>query len=93
VKTLWAFLIVPLACGVARASGGAATDAYADIDDVDIHALGDGYWLRNFDAPASGRNQLREFDFDTGFALNYARSRWRGGRSASVSASTRAWAT
>jgi len=58
--------------GAARA-GGAATDAYSDIDDLDLHGLLDGYWLHNFDAPASERNQLRAFDYSTGFALDYAR--------------------
>jgi hypothetical protein len=72
VKALSTLVIVCLVGGVAHA-GGAATDAYADIDDVDLHGLADGYWLRNFDAPASGRSQLRAFDFDTGFALGYAR--------------------
>lgn len=77
MKTLWSFpiacVVVGLASGGAAYAGGAATDAYEDIDDVDVHGLLDGYWLRNFDAPASGRNQLRAFDFDTGFALGYAR--------------------
>jgi hypothetical protein len=73
-STLQAVLIVCLASRAALASGGA--DAYDDIDTaaaVDVHALADGYWLHNFDDPASGRNQLRAFDFTTGFALNYLR--------------------
>jgi hypothetical protein len=71
---LWASLIVLLPCGVARASGG--PDAYGDIDAaaaVDVHGLVDGYWLHNFDEPASKTNQLRAFDFDTGFRLGYLR--------------------
>jgi hypothetical protein len=72
VKTLWVFLIVSLVSGAARA-GGAATDAYEDIDDVDVHGLLDGYSLHNFADPASQRNRLRAFDYETGFALSYAR--------------------
>jgi hypothetical protein len=71
-STLWVFPIVWLWCGVARASGGA--DAYDDIDPaapVDVHGLADGYALHNFNDPASGTNQLRAFDFDTGVALGY----------------------
>jgi hypothetical protein len=50
----------------ALAGGGAATDAYADVDAsaaVDAHGLLDVYALRNFNDPASGKNQLRAFDF------------------------------
>jgi hypothetical protein len=71
---LWAFPIVWLSCGVAVASSGAA--AYDDIDaavPVDVHGLADAYGLHNFDDPASGTNQLRAFDFDSGVALNYLR--------------------
>jgi hypothetical protein len=73
-STLWVFSFAWLWCGVALASGGA--DAYDDIDaaaPVDGHGLADAYALHNFDDPASHTNQLRAFDFDTGFALGYLR--------------------
>jgi hypothetical protein len=73
VKSPWPFLIVSLACGGVARAGGAATDAYEDIDDFDLHGLLDGYGLYNSASPASERNQLRAFDFDTGFRLGYAR--------------------
>jgi hypothetical protein len=66
--------IVCLWCSAALASGGA--DAYDDIEAdavIDVHGLADGYWLHNFDDPASGKNELRAYDFDTGFRLNYLR--------------------
>ena len=49
----------------ARASGGAATDAYEDIapGGLDVHGLLDVYAIHNFNDPASRLNQLREFDF------------------------------
>jgi hypothetical protein len=73
---LWASAIVLLWCGVALA-GGAATDAYEDIDaaaPVDVHAFADVYGVYNSDAPASRTNQLRAFDVTSGRpSLGYLR--------------------
>jgi hypothetical protein len=75
--TLGAALIVIFSRGVALASGGAATDAYDDIDAaaaVDVHGLADVYGVHNFDEPTSGTNHLRAFDFVSGRpALGYLR--------------------
>jgi hypothetical protein len=60
----------------ALAGGGAATDAYEDIapgGGVDAHGLLDVYAIHNFDRPASGVNQLREFDFRDRASLEYLR--------------------
>jgi hypothetical protein len=63
--------------GPALAGGGAATDAYDDIDPgagLDVHAFLDLFALRNFNDPISGKNQLREFDFAANrAALGYLR--------------------
>jgi hypothetical protein len=62
--------------GAALASGGAATDAYDGIaasDSVDVHGLLDVYAIHNFDRPASGINELRQFDFRDRASLEYLR--------------------
>ena len=48
----------------AAAGGGAATDAYDDIQTgaLDVHGLADVYAQGNFNAPQSGLAQLRAFD-------------------------------
>lgn len=71
-------LLALVACaGVARAGGGPATDAYDGIDEraaLDFHLLLDVYLLHNFNRPASRRNQLREFDFNSDLpSLSYLR--------------------
>jgi hypothetical protein len=65
-----------LAGGHAFAGGGAATDVYDDIAEsaaLDVHALADVYVIHNFDSPASGINQLRQFDFRDRASLGYLR--------------------
>jgi len=57
-----------LVCGAGPSAfaGGAATDAYDDIANrvaLDVHALVDVYVQHDFNRPASGLTQLREFDF------------------------------
>jgi len=70
-------LILSWSPATALAGGGPATDAYDDISKtsaVDLLLFGDLYLLRNFNDPASGKNQLREFDFNSNQAsLSYAR--------------------
>lgn len=71
-------VLAVVACGgAAFAGGGPATDAYDDISQdppVDFHLLLDLYLLHNFNGPASGRNQLREFDFNSNLpSLSYLR--------------------
>jgi Putative beta-barrel porin-2, OmpL-like. bbp2 len=71
-------VLTVVACGgAAFAGGGPATDAYDDISQgapVDFHLLLDLYLLHNFNAPASGRNQLRELDFNADLpSLSYLR--------------------
>jgi putative OmpL-like beta-barrel porin-2 len=50
--------------GSAQAGGGAATDAYADVRnvDIDVHGLVDLYSQHDFNMPVSGLVQLRAFD-------------------------------
>jgi hypothetical protein len=75
VKRAAAWLLVCWRC--AFAGGGAALDVYDDIDEhaaLDAHGLIDVYALYNFNGPASGRNQLREFDFSDGLAISYLRA-------------------
>jgi len=69
--------LVSFMSGSAAAGGGAATDAYDEIDPgarLDVHGFRDLFALRNFNDPVSGKNQLREVDFpaNTG-SLGYAR--------------------
>lgn len=70
-------LAVVACAGAAFAGGGPATDAYDDIGrhaPVDFHLLLDLYVLHDFNAPASGRNQLRELDFNSDLpSLSYLR--------------------
>jgi hypothetical protein len=70
-------LILGWSSATARANGAPGTDAYEDISKaapVDLLLFGDLYLLRNFNDPASGKNQLREFDFNSNQAsLSYAR--------------------
>jgi hypothetical protein len=60
----------------AQAGGGAATDAYEDVEPgaVFVSGLADVYLLYNANAPISGTNQLRWSDFVSDSAsLNFAR--------------------
>jgi hypothetical protein len=64
VSSVW--FVVCFMSGSALASGGGATDAYADIDPstgLDVHGFVDIFAVRNFNDPVSGTNQLRAFDF------------------------------
>jgi len=70
-------LILSWSWATSLATGGPGTNAYDDIGKtaaVDLLLFGDFYLLRNFNDPASGKNQLREFDFNSNQAsLSYAR--------------------
>ena len=80
----------------AAASGGPATDAYDDTSKtaaVDLLLFGDVNGLRNFDDPASGKNQLR-FDFNSNQLLaELPPGRARAPPRRMVSASIWGWAT
>jgi hypothetical protein len=73
--------VCALLCSVerlARASGGAATDAYEDIDEdeqLDVHALADVYLQHNWSAPSLRSVQFRLFDVSADvLALNLLRA-------------------
>jgi hypothetical protein len=60
-----ALALLWLSSRIAWAGGGAATDAYDDIREraaLDVHGLLDLYLAHNFAEPASGVNELRQFD-------------------------------
>jgi hypothetical protein len=60
----------------AHGGGGPVNDAYDDIardKRIDVHALVDLYLVHNFNAPPSGQNQLRAFDYENGPSLGILR--------------------
>jgi len=69
--SLVAAAALTLAPFVAAAGGGAETDPYDDVPAPArwwLGGLGDFYVLHNFNSPASGTNQLRQFDLHSDVA-------------------------